>query len=119
MGAELIVTNVIKIVFLIVGGHLAITKVLPMLEDVLSSVLTDKKVLDGLMSLLSVLILVIVGIKVIDLFLATQNPTLAYIGLVRPAFEVLFMLVDYFTWILAGVVVLLGVQWYSQNGKKK
>ncbi len=115
MGAELIVENIIKIVFLIVGGHLAISKVLPMLEDIISVVFKDKTAIDGFMNLLIVLVLVLVGRGILDFILAMQNPTLAYIGLLKPGFDILYSLVDYFKWIFAGVVVVLAFNVYKKK----
>jgi len=106
MAAEIIAINILKIVFVILGGHIAITRVVPLLNDFLLSFIKDKQSVESFTSLIDILILVLIGTKIIEFALATGNTYLAYIEVLKPGFDLIMSLFDYLKWIL---VVLIGV----------
>ena len=113
--AEVIVLNILKIIFVIVATHIGLTKLVPMLEQVLGMSISDKKALDGLTSLLSILVLVLAGKTIVDLAKLTEIQILSYLDIFTPALELLFKLVPYFAWVLAGLVVILGIKGLSKK----
>jgi len=113
--AEVIVLNILKIIFVVVATHIGLTKLVPMLEQVLGMSISDKKALDGLTSLLSILVLVLAGKTIVDLAKLTEIQILSYLDIFTPALELLFKLVPYFAWVLAGLVVILGIKGLSKK----
>ena len=69
MTTEIIAINILKIVFVIIGGHVVITRVVPLLNDFLLSFIKDKKSVESFTSLIDIFILAIVG------FFPTYLPT--------------------------------------------
>jgi len=113
--AELIILNILKIIFLIIGGHIALTKIVPMLEDILSMVLKPKEALEGLTSLISILILILVGTEIIKLAAGTEVQVLSYLSIFTPALNLFMSLIPYISWILGGLVVILGLSGLSKK----
>lgn len=101
MAIDIYVTNIIKIVFTIIGGHLAIAKILPLLKDFLDDFIKEDDVIKGLISLLTVVIIVTVATLVIEFTTAIGNPMLNYINLVKPMLDVLNSLFNYLQYIVA------------------
>lgn len=106
MTTEIIAINILKIVFVIVGGHIAITRVVPLLDDFLASFIKDKQSVESFTSLVDIFILVAIGLKIVEFALATENTFAGYISVIKPAFDLIMQLFDYLKWIL---VVLIGV----------
>ncbi len=113
MAAELWVTNVLKIVFVIIGGHIAITKVVPLVNDFLVSFIKDKKAVDAFTSLLDIFILVTIGIKIVDYLLSIDNGILNYVAAIAPGFEILSIFFEYIQWILVALLVLVALRNYK------
>ncbi len=114
MPAEAYISNIIKIIFVIIGGHLAITKILPMLKNFLDDFIKDDSVMKGLISLLTVAIIVTVITLVIDFIAAIGNPILNYINLIKPAIDVFNNLFNYIQYIVA-----IGLIAYAIKSLKK
>ncbi|MEK6934648.1 MAG: hypothetical protein AABW46_02110 [Nanoarchaeota archaeon] len=106
MAVEAIAINILKIVFVIIGAHIAITRVVPLLDDFLISFIKDKKSVESFTSLVDIFILVLVGLMIIEFALATENSFVSYIEVIKPGFDLIMQLFDYLKWIL---VVLIGV----------
>ncbi len=109
---ELWAMNILKIIFVVIGAHIAITKVLPMLKDTISSF--DRKVVNGLVSLFAVLILVFAGLKIFDFIAAIGDKTFSYLLVIQPAFDLVFSLEYYFKYIILGVIVILGLKAFKK-----
>jgi len=106
MAAEIIAINILKIVFVIIGGHVAITRVVPLLNDFLLSFIKDRKSVESFTSLIDIFILALVGLKIVGFAIATENPFASYLTVIQPGFDLIMILFDYLKWIL---VVLIGV----------
>ena len=113
MAIELWITNILKVVFVIICGHIAITKVVPLLNDFLLSFVKDKKSVDAFTSLVDIYILVIVGLKIIEFLLAIENTALNYVEAIQPGFEVLSTLFSYVQWILLALIVVVALKNYK------
>lgn len=112
VSAGILVVNLLKIVFVIVGAHLAITKVLPMLKDTLSGF--DRKVANGLISLFAVLIIVFAGLAIFEFIEATGSKALSYLLVIKPAFDIVFSLEYYLKYVILGVIVILGLKAFKR-----
>ncbi len=113
MAIDIYITNIIKIIFAIIGGHLAITKILPMLKDFLDDFISDK-VMKGLISLLTIIIVVIVATLVLEFTTAIGNPILNYIDLAKPILDIITKLFDYLQYVVA-----IGLIAYAIKSLKK
>ena len=114
VAAETIILLILKMVFIVVAAHIGLTKLVPMLESVLKTVIKDQKSLDGLTSLLSILILTISATKVIEFGKLTEIQVLSYLDVFQPALDLFMQLVPYFAWVLGGLVVILGIRGLSK-----
>lgn len=107
MAIELWIINILKVIFIIIGGHIAITKVVPLLSDFLQSFIRDNKAVDAFTSLIDIFILVTVGLISIESLLAVENNILNYIEVLQPGFTVLSTLFTYIQWILLGLMLVV------------
>ena len=112
VSAEVAVVNILKIIFVVIGAHLAITKVLPMLKDTLSGF--DKKIANGLISLFAVLIMVFAGLAIFDFIVAIGSTALSYLLVIKPAFDIVFKLEYYFKYVILGVIIILGLKAFKR-----
>ena len=113
MVAELWIINILKIVFLLLGAHIAITKIVPLLNDFLNSFIKDKRAVDSFTSLIDIFILVTVGLKIVEFALAVQNKALSYVEVLQPGFEVISNLFSYIQWILLALIVVVALKNYK------
>lgn len=114
MSVEVWIVNVLKIVFVIVGMHIALTKVLPLLKDMLSGFIGNKKINDGITGLIAILILVLGGLKIFDFIEAIGNKALSYLLVFKPGFEMVFSLEHYFKYIVLAVVVAVALKAFKK-----
>ena len=110
MGVEIFIVNILKIVFVIIAGHLAITKIIPLLDEMLKALIKEKKIVDKFTSLLGVLVFVLVGAKIIEFAEATQNQVISYLSVIQPGLDLLLGLVPYFGYVFAATVVIIAVR---------
>src|SRR3989344_4445591 len=110
MGIETFIVNLLNIAFVVVAGHIAITKIIPLLDGMLKSLIKETKAVDNFTSLLGVLVFVLVGVKVIEFAVATQNSVIGYLTVVKPGLELLLNLVPYFGYIFAGAVAIIALR---------
>ena len=110
MALEPFITNILKIVFVILGGHILITKVIPLLDELLKSLIKENKVVDNFTSLLGVLVFVLVGVKIIEFATATGNKVISYLDVIKPGLELILGMVPYFGYIFAAAVVVIALK---------
>lgn len=113
MAVELWIISILKVVFVIIGGHIAITKVVPLLNDFLLSFIKDNKSVDAFTSLIDIFILVIVGLKIVEFLLEIDNSIINYIAAIQPGFEILSTLFSYIQWILLALIVVVALKHYK------
>ena len=106
MSAELWISFVLKTGFMLVAGHVAITKIVPLLNDFLLSFIKDKSSVNSFTSLVDILILVLVGAQILSFAAEVNNEVLNYILVLQPAFSLFKDIFVYLQWIL---LVLIGV----------
>lgn len=113
VSAEIWIVNLLKIIFVVVGAHLAITKVLPMLKSIVDG-LGDKRVSEGIISLFAVFILVFAGLAILDFITAIGSTGLSYLNVIKPAFDLIFRLEYYFKYVILGVIIVLGLKAFKK-----
>jgi hypothetical protein len=102
--------NVLSCAFIIAMGWLVITKIFPMLEDLLSTVIKDKKGLNSFMGLLNILILWMVAQGIVIYLLKINYEYLNYLDAVSSGLDVVLEFMPYFKWIILGWFILLAFQ---------
>ena len=110
MGVELWISIILKIIFILVAGHIAITKIVPLLNDFLLGFIKDKNSVSSFTSLIDILILVLVGSKIVTFILEAENAILNYISILQPAFEVLLELFTYLQWIILVLIAIVALK---------
>ena len=110
MAIEGWVINILKIVFVIIAGHIAITKVVPLLNDFLESFIKNSKAIDSFTSLIDIFILVLIGTKIVEFLLATENTVISFISVLEPAFEIFMSLFTYLQWIILALIVVVAIK---------
>lgn len=103
MALDLWAGNILKIIFVIIGVHLTLTKIIPLIQDFLTPFI-EKKAGDAFTSLLGVLVIVLGGLAIISFITAIGNPVMEYIAVLEPGFKIMLDFLDYFKY--AAVVVL-------------
>lgn len=113
MVVETWVVTLLKVVFVIVAGHIAITKIVPLLDEFLSGFIKNEKAVDSFTSLIDIFILVLVGTKIIEFLLETENPVLSYFSALQPSFELLNALFSYLQWILLALIAIVALKYFK------
>jgi len=111
--AEVWVLNILKIIFVIIGAHIAITKVLPIFKDAIQG-LGDKKIINGLVSLFAILIIIFAGLTIFNFIEAIGSKWFSYLLVIKPAFDIIFKLEYYFKYVILGVIVILGLKAFKK-----
>ena len=114
MAVSLIVTNILKIVVVILAGHVTLTKIIPMMDELLKGLIKENKVVDNFTSLLGVFVFVLVGMKIVDLAVLTENKVISYLSILKPGLELIHSLVPYFGYVFAGAVVIIAVRGFKK-----
>ena len=114
MAADIWVITLFKLGLIAVIVHLSLTKIIPLLQDFLGSILKDKKSLEGLTSLLGILILILAGKEVLVVIEALNNAVLNYVLALGPALVVLSNLVYYLQYIIAAVLLVAILKAYKK-----
>ncbi len=114
MSVETIIINILKIIVVIVSGHIILTKIIPLVDDMLKNLVKETKVVDKFTSLLGILVIVLVGIKITELAVATQNKVISYLEIIKPGFELMSSLVPYLGYIFAATVLIITVRSFKK-----
>jgi len=110
MSAESFIVNLLKIVFVVLAGHIALTKIIPLVDDMLKGLIKDTKVVDKFTSLLGILVITLAGIKIIEFAVATENKVVGYLSVLSPGLEFIKGLVPYFGYVFAAVVIIVAAR---------
>lgn len=110
MGFETFIVNLLKIVSIVVAGHITLTKIIPLLDDILKGFIKDNKVVDRFTSLLGILVIVLASIKIIEFAMAMQNKVIGYLDVLKPGLELILSLVPYFGYVFGALVLIIAVR---------
>ncbi len=113
MAAEIWISAVLKLLLVIVAGHISITKIIPLLNDFLLSFIKDRKAVDSFTSLIDIFILVLVGTNIVKFILEIDNAALNYVSVLKPALDVIMGLFTYLQWILLALIVVVALKTYK------
>ena len=100
---------ILKIICVLIGGHLAITKLLPELKKVLSFFVKRMELITSIVSVLIIYILVLVLKFIIGFIAAVENVYLGYANVLLPGIEVILMVIPYVLYFFVAVVIVAGL----------
>ncbi len=113
MAIDIWVSTILKLGFVIAAVHLTLTRIIPMLQDFLSAIIKEKKVLDSLTSLIGILVLVLAGKEILVFVQELNNGVLNYLLTLNPALAVLSNLIFYLQWVIIAVFVVMLLKAYK------
>ena len=114
MAADIWIATIFKLGFIIAVVHLTLTKILPMLQDFMSTVFKDKKALDSLTSLLGILVIILAGKEILVFIEELNNATLNYLLTFGPALIILSNLIYYLQYIILAVLLVAVFKAYKK-----
>ncbi|MEK6937128.1 MAG: hypothetical protein AABW58_03600 [Nanoarchaeota archaeon] len=114
MGVEAFIVNLLKIVSVVVAGHVTLTKIIPLLDDMLKGLIKDNKVVDRFTSLLGILVVVLASVKIIEFAMATGNKVIEYLDVLKPGLEFVLNLLPYFGYVFAAIVLIIAVRSFKK-----
>ena len=110
MAAEVWISFILKIIITLIVAHIAITKIVPLLNDFLISFIKDKNAVNSFTSLIDILVLVLVGSQIVLLTKEVNNSILNYVTIIEPATELLRNIFSYIQWILLVLIAVVALK---------
>ena len=114
MSAEIFIVILVKIISVVVAGHIILTKIIPLLDNILKGLIKDNKVVDGFTSLLGILVIVLASVKIIEFAIATGNKVIGYLDVLKPGLELILSLVPYFGYLFGALVLIIAVRSFKK-----
>lgn len=100
----------ISVIFAFIGGHILLTKVLPPLKKILSSVLKDENAVNSLMAILLVFVAVLVLQKSVELLMTLENQVINVVTVINPALEIILSFGTYIGYLILGIMIVIGLK---------
>lgn len=110
MGFELWALTILKIVAVIIGGHLAVTKMLPALKNVLASFIKKPEFIASVISIFIFYVGILVLKFVIDFLAMTENKYMGYVTVLLPGVEVILTILPYIMYFMIAAVIVAGLK---------
>ncbi len=115
MPIETWISLILKIILLLGAGHIAITKIVPLLNDFLLSFMKDKNAVNSFTSLIDIFILVLIGLQITAIAQEPNNALFNYISVLQPALDTLKGVFTYLQWILLVLVAVVALRGLKSN----
>ncbi|MAG53019.1 MAG: hypothetical protein CMH62_03595 [Nanoarchaeota archaeon] len=115
MATEVWVINVLGIVFAIVAALLIIVKILPRIRDVADPIIGSETAINGLMSLLVLLVYILLFVGIIALIKNIDNQYLNFISVLDPGVNLFVSLLPYFKWLIFALVLGLSAKYMKKQ----
>lgn len=109
------IANIFSCIFIVIGGWFVIMKIFPIVDDLLSTVLKDKKALGAFMGLLNIILLWMIAQGLINYLLKINNQYLNYLDTISSGLDVILEFMPYFKWVIFGWFILLAVQSFHRR----
>lgn len=110
MAFEMWMLTILKIVAVIIGGHLAITKMLPALKNVLASFIKKPEFIASVISIFIFYVAILVLKFIIDFLVLTENKYISYVNVLTPGIEVILTIVPYILYFMIATVIVAGLK---------
>ncbi len=109
MAFEIWALLILKIVGVIIGGHLAVTKLLPELKKMLSLFVKKEELITSIISILIFYVAVLVFKFIVSFLAVIENKYLGYANVLLPGVEVILTVTPFVMTFLAAIVVVAGL----------
>jgi len=110
---------ILKIVGVVIGGHIAVTKFLPLMKTALSSFIKKEEFVTSVISVLMLYILVLVLNVVVGFLVSVENKYLGYLNVLLPGMEVILKVAPYIIYFLIAAVIVAGLSPLQPASPKK
>jgi len=114
MAVDIWVATILKLVFIVFATHLTLTRIIPMVQDFLSTLFKEKKALDSFTSLLGILVIILAAKEILPAIQALNNGVVNYLLTLEPAITVLSNLIFYLQYIILAVFVVAVFKAYKK-----
>lgn len=113
VSTSVVVVSILGSILVLVAGHFIITKVLPLLKDLLKSIIKDEKAINALLSIFIIYVAVFAIGKLIPLLVLLEFDLLTkFTEIINPGLALLLDVVPYLQWLVLGVIVVIGLKNY-------
>lgn len=109
-GFELWFMNILSSIIIIIGGWAMITYVFPLIENLVTPIIKDKKSIKALMGLLNIIILWIVVQGIIIYLLKIDNSILNLLDIFTPGLDIFLEFLPYLKWIIIGWFIVIALK---------
>ncbi len=102
-------------IFVIIIAYIIISRILPMVKNLLDGLITNNVSLGSFMSLLIIIICILVLSEVVNLLLEVEgNAYITYLNLITPGINILTGILPYIKYILLGALIAWGFKSLSK-----
>ena len=107
--------GIIGIILTVIIAFIIISKIFPIVRDLLDGLIKDNKSLAGFMSLLIIIVYILTFSKIVNLLLEIKDVKyLTYLNLITPGLDILTGILPYLQYILLGALIAWGFQTYKK-----
>lgn len=99
---------ILQIVVVLIGGHLTITKLLPLLKEGLVYLIKKEEVVNSTISVFILFIGVIVLKKLVEFLVDTGNTYLSYINVLTPGIDIILEVFPFVLYFMLAIVAVSG-----------
>jgi len=109
MAVEVWIVAIIKIALVLLGGHLAITKLLPLMKKLFNSFMKEEQTV-AVISILLLYVGLLVANKVIEAITSIDNQYLNYITLATIPINLILSVMPYLMYFTIACVAVIGLK---------
>jgi len=109
MAIEIWALLVLKIIGVIIGGHIAVTKLLPELKKMFCLFVKKEELITSVISILIFYVAVLVLKFIVGFLAAVENKYLGYASVLLPGIEVILTVTPFVLMFLAAIVIVAGL----------
>ncbi len=114
------VTNLVGILFVIIGTLLVLNVIFPILRRVLDGIAEERGFIGkGILTLLIIYVYFVALQLIVELLVGIGNPSLSNVGLISPGVDFVVGIYDILKWVIIGLVVALAFVNLTPVKKKK
>ena len=97
---------ILKVVVILIGGHLAITRLMPNMKNTLAQVVKNEELLTGSVSTLIFFIGVIAAKLILQSVSVVGNKYVSYLTVLLPGVDVILTIIPYVVYFLVAAIIV-------------
>lgn len=105
-----LIAIILSIIALLIITHLIITKILPLIKQILLSLTKSEEPLHNLMVLLIFVIAIFSLSQILTLLLSLNNQYINLLNILTPSINFLLEINKYLIWIVVAIIIALGLK---------